>query len=169
MNAYDVYEKKGTVLMVQTDHVSGEVIGTALQDFYDAGAFNVQVIPTVTKKNRPGHLFIVDCAPEDGDAMERVILDELGATGWHRLQTAHRHVGTEIIERQVTFDTPDGPYRLPLKIKVVKNRPDRLRPEHDGCLALREALRGRGVWLSLSQISCEVVRQVEMQMAEEKR
>ena len=35
-------------------------MGSVIEYLYDAGACNVQVIPTITKKNRPGYLFLID-------------------------------------------------------------------------------------------------------------
>lgn len=156
-----IYEKPGSILMVQVDHISGEAIGTIIDDLYRAGAFNVQVIPTITKKNRPGHLFLIDGAPNDLEKIEEVILGEIGATGWHHLKSAHRHVGTEIIEREVGFDTPEGRLLFTTQIKIVKKKPDQMRPEHASCFAIREALREKGVHLSLTEIQQSIIQQVK--------
>ena len=151
MRSPDIYEKEGVVLLVQTDHLSGELMGTAIADLYEAGAFNVQVIPSVTKKNRPANCFIIDCAPTGLEAVENVILDELESTGWHRLTSGHRHVVTEIQEFQMEFDTPKGRAEFPVRVKTVPCRPGRWRPEHDSCTALRTFLSEKGMELSLNE------------------
>lgn len=158
----NVYEKRGCVLLVQTDHITGELIGTVIEDFYRAGAFNVQVIPTITKKNRPGHLFFIDASPDDNLQIESLIVNELRATGWHRLESVHRHVATEIRRQKVVFDTDVGPLSFTVKIKVVKEQPGHIRPEHASCLALRAALREKGVNLSLHEINQEIIRQLSI-------
>lgn len=155
-----IYEKPGRVLLIQADHISGEIIGTVMQDLYEAGAFNVQVIPTITKKNRPGYLFIVDAAAGDNCAIENVIVHELGASGWHVIETNHRHVGTDILERDVTFETSQGAFTFTAAVKVFKKQPQRMRPEHASCLAIREALKGKGVHMTLTEISQHIITQL---------
>ena len=156
-----IYEKEGVVLLVQTDHLSGEDIGTAIAALYSAGAFNVQVIPTVTKKNRPGHLFVVDCLAAGLPAVEDAILDELESTGWHMVKTGHRHVATEIREFTLEFDTPSGRAEFPVKVKAVKCRPRRWRPEHDSCAALREFMREAGVKISTSEARMLILEKLQ--------
>lgn len=156
----NIYEKPGCVLLVQADHISGEIIGTVIDDLYKAGAYNVQVVPTVTKKNRPGYIFFIDIAPGDNLQVESIIIREIGATGWHRIETGHRHVGTEIRHCDVVFDTPEGPLSYTAAIKVVRERQQQIRPEHSSCLALRETLREKGVELSLNEINRSIIEQV---------
>lgn len=160
-----IYEKPGNILFVQTDHVPGEVIGTVIEDLYKAGAFNVQVISSVTKKNRPGYLFFIDTAPGDHSRIESIIIHDLGATGWHRLESGHRHVATEIWQREVVFDTPEGPLHYVAAVKVLKKKPEQMRPEHSSCLELREALREKGVNLSLREIDQSIIQQVSMALS----
>lgn len=168
MNILDnIYEKPGNVILIQTDHISGEVIGTVIEDFYEAGAFNVQVIPTITKKNRPGYLFLIDTMQGACPQIESIIINELGATGWHQLESCHRHVGTEIWEREVVFDTPKGPYHCLVPIKVLRKKTSQMRPEHSGCLELREKLREKGVNLSLTEIRQSIIQQVKTAQLEQ--
>jgi uncharacterized protein (DUF111 family) len=155
-----IHEKPGNILLVQTDHNPGDVIGTVIEDFYKAGAFNVQVISSVTKKNRPGYLFFIDTAPGENSQIESIIINDLGATGWHQLGSEHRHIATEIWHREVVFDTPAGPYRHMAAVKVVMKKPEQMRPEHSSCVAAREALREKGANLSLKEISESIIRQV---------
>ena len=156
-----IYEKKGNIFFVQVDHLSGEMIGTAIEDLYEAGAMNVQVIPTVTKKNRPGYLFFIDVPKGRNSAIESVIM-ELGSSGWHLIETAHRHVATEIRDMEVTFETPEGPFNFAVQFKVMQDHRKRIHPEHSSCLALREILRKRGVHLSLNDLYMQVIRQINL-------
>lgn len=34
----DIYSKEGLLILVQIDHLSGELLGNVIEDFYDAGA-----------------------------------------------------------------------------------------------------------------------------------
>ncbi len=156
-----IYEIKGNILFVQVDHLSGELIGTAIEDFYEAGARNVQVIPTVTKKNRPGHLFLID-APQDRLAAVESLILELGSSGWHLIETAHRHVATEIRDVEVTFETPEGPFDFAVRVKVVRGHGENMRPEHSSCLALREILGMKGVRIPLKDLYTQILRQIDV-------
>lgn len=167
MDLSHVYEKEGIVLLAQVDHVSGEILGTAIEDLYEAGAYNVQVIATVTKKNRPGHLFVVDCGKQECPDVEAVLLRELGITGWHRIKTGHRHVGTRVEVYSVIFATPSGPKQYPVQVKRVKHYAHSIRPEHASCLQIRQALKRENVFLSLEMIRTEIIQQIEKQTSKE--
>ena len=69
----DIHSKDGLVFMVQADHLSGECVGQAIGHLYTAGAANVQVVPAITKKNRPSYLFFIDCRPDSADRVEEAI------------------------------------------------------------------------------------------------
>lgn len=156
-----IYTKEGIVLIVQVDHVSGEILGTAIEDLYQAGAHNVQVISSITKKNRPGYLVFIDTHSNALASIENTIIEDLAATGWHVLRTDHRHIATEIIVRRVEFATPQGIYQCTAEIKMQKSNPDELRPEHSSCLSIRKALAERGLDLPLHRISQSIVEQVK--------
>ena len=85
----DIYTKTGLLFVIQVDHLSGEIIGDLIESFYSAGAKNVQVISTITKKNRPAYMIVVDGNEASADEIERVIVEECGSSGWHRISTKH--------------------------------------------------------------------------------
>ena len=157
----NVFEKKATLFFVQVDHVCGETLGTVIDDLYQAGAYNVQIISTITKKNRPGYLFTIDCGENNHNQIEHVILNEIGATGWHKISTGHRHVATKIEQHIVSFNTPEGEIHLPIQIKLVPSFPNRIRPEHDSCLMVRNILKEKGMNLSLEEIKYEICNQLQ--------
>ena len=45
-----LYSKEGMLLLVQVDHLNGELLGEVIDHFYEAGAKNVQIVSTITKK-----------------------------------------------------------------------------------------------------------------------
>ena len=45
------YSKEAVLFLVQVDHLSGEILGDVVDSFYAAGAKNVQIISSITKKN----------------------------------------------------------------------------------------------------------------------
>lgn len=81
-----VYSKEGLLFLVQDDHLSGELLGSAIEYLYAVGARNVQRVPSVTKKNRPGQAIFIDAPVNLAQGIERLIVEELASTGWHRIK-----------------------------------------------------------------------------------
>jgi uncharacterized protein (DUF111 family) len=150
-------EQVGTLLLVQVDHLSGELLGDALEQLYAAGAANVQIVSTLTKKGRPSSLIVIDVLPDKLDAVEQAVVTELGATGWHRMTTQHVHLRTEIVVRRLSILTPAGTLEHEVRGKRVAMDGKTARPEYGSCIALRDRLRTEfSLWLPLY----EVVRMV---------
>lgn len=136
----NIFTKKGLVFMVQVDHLSGENLGQVIQYLYDAGASNVQVIPTITKKNRPAHIVFIDCRNEYSDMIEKVIARELTSGGWHRINTEHRHLCTEILKKQVSVVSEAGQFLFDIEGKKIGDGCSNIRPEHQNCLDLKDEI-----------------------------
>jgi len=69
------------VLETSLDDVTGEVLGYTIGKLYDSGALDVQAIPTVTKKNRPGYILKVICKPENEVNLAELVMKETGSLG----------------------------------------------------------------------------------------
>lgn len=139
-----IYTCQGVLLYVQVDHISAEILGSAIESLYYAGALNVQVLASITKKNRPAHVVIIDLRPESIDEVERVIVEELGSTGWHRFESEHRHVPVELIQKEIRIQTESGDFEFIAEGKQIKNRPETIRPEHRSCVELQRILKEKG-------------------------
>lgn len=149
-----IFTKPGLLFLVQVDHIPGEIMGSAVEFLYEAGAENVQVIPTVTKKNRPGQIFLIDAKPEEAELIEGIIRKELGATGWHRLETNHRRLPVQIIGRDFRVEMTPTYFDFHAEGKVVDGDLLTVRPEHRSCVNLRSEISARfGRTLSLGQVS----------------
>jgi uncharacterized protein (DUF111 family) len=134
------YHHGGNLLFVQIDHLSGELLGEALKSLCSAGAKNVQLLPTLTKKGRPGQLLLVDVRQDQLASVEETLLSEFGVTGWHRLATEHVFLKTENLKCDLTVLTPDGTLREQVQGKRLTDPPGPAVPEHRSCVALRERL-----------------------------
>lgn len=75
------------LFLAQFDDVPGELVGFVLEKLTDAGCKNVQIIPTLTKKGRPGYILLVDGKNEE--KIKSVLIDEVGITGYHVIKTTH--------------------------------------------------------------------------------
>ncbi len=81
-----------SILETNLDNVTGEVIGHMFQKLLEVGARDVTVIPTLTKKNRPGHLLRVITKPSDCDKISEAIIRETGTLGVRVLPYVHRNI-----------------------------------------------------------------------------
>jgi len=138
------FEKPGSLIIVQVDHLSGEMLGELWEQLSSKGAKNVQLLSTLTKKGRPGHLLLIDISPERMSELEDFLVSDLGVCGWHRLLSEHVHVGTEVVSRELIFRTPNGSLQMKVAGKRIKNSSVPIRPEHDGCVQVQTRLRQEG-------------------------
>jgi len=138
------YERAGILVFVQIDHLSGELIGEALEQMLANGAANVQLLPSLTKKGRPGQLLLIDVPRDKLSGIEEILITELGVGGWHCLHTQHVHFGTETVIMKLTFQTPNGPLHMKAKGKRSKdNEGGMVRPEHSCCVSVCQELRDK--------------------------
>lgn len=140
----ELFKKDGNLLYVQADHVTGELLGSVIEYLYEAGACNVQVIPTVTKKNRPGYIFLIDVKSGSLEKVEQVLIRELSVTGWHRIHTEHCHLAVDYLKKQVEFRMGQDRFCMEVEGKKTCGIAETLRPEHRSCAELKEILRSRG-------------------------
>jgi hypothetical protein len=145
-------ENPGALFLFQIDHLSGEEVGCLVEQLYGWGAKNVNVISTVTKKGRPGHLILVDAGRMDTAGLPERMARMFGTCGYHRFETSHVFLGSD--GQKVSLKVRCGERLLDeeLEIKVIgdQGRPLARRPEYDGlvnlCRRLEQAL---GVTVSL--------------------
>lgn len=90
------------------DDITGEALGFALDEIYEAGAKEVFYTPVQMKKNRPGILLTAIVTKEDKDAVVKAIFTNTTTIGI-REKVCDRYV----LDRQIeTVDTPFGSVRI---------------------------------------------------------
>lgn len=136
-----LYSKEGLIFLIQVDHLNGELIGNMIDSFYEAGAKNVQIVSAVTKKNRPSYMIFVDAREKDADAIEQVIVEECGSSGWHRIETCHRHTNVSILKKDITIRTAKATYEFQVEGKVIDDDTANARPEYENCASLKKFLQ----------------------------
>jgi len=137
----DINSKNSVLFLVQIDHLSGECVANAIECFYEAGASNVQVIPSVTKKNRPSYIFLIDCRAGREDVIELVIINELGTGGWHQMDTVHRYLRNRIIKRRIEIRNNDQKFEYTIEGKEFDS--DTIRPEYENVSELKNIIKKR--------------------------
>ena len=122
--------KPGRLLLAQVDDVSGEIIGYFVNRVMDKGARNVHVIPTLTKKNRPGYIMLIDIEPAGEEDIGSFLARELGVAGYHILDTEHAYSRVSFVTSTIEFRHQHrvvshqcllklvGPADKPLHVKV---------------------------------------------------
>ena len=108
---------KISILETNLDDVTGEILGHTVDRLMEEGALDVTIIPTIAKKNRPGHLLRVITKSNMNDVLSELIIRETGTLGVRTIPYVHRNiVSREIIPVEVDFD---GQMRM-ARLKVAK-------------------------------------------------
>ncbi|MFQ5986061.1 MAG: nickel pincer cofactor biosynthesis protein LarC [Thermoplasmata archaeon] len=130
-----------SVLETNLDDVTGEVLGHLAQRLTEAGVLDFHLVPTVTKKNRPGHLLQVFTPPGREDRIVGLIQRETGTLGVRVNSTQRRMV----LERETkTLEVPalDG---AKIRFKVARDTQGEVlnvKPEYED---VREAAESLGI------------------------
>ncbi|MFX0081944.1 MAG: nickel pincer cofactor biosynthesis protein LarC [Candidatus Hodarchaeota archaeon] len=75
------YVEKVSILETDVDDVSGEILGNFFNEFKEEKVLDLQIIPSLTKKNRPSYIIKVLCYPEYTFELIEKIIHELGTLG----------------------------------------------------------------------------------------
>lgn len=75
------YTEQVAILETDVDDVSGEILGSFINKFEKEEILDIQIFPSITKKNRPGHNIKILCYPEQTFELIEKIIYELGTLG----------------------------------------------------------------------------------------
>lgn len=144
--------------MAQVDDVPGELMGEFIGRAEALGARNVQVVPSLTKKNRPAYLVYLDVPAALEAAAGRLLGADLGCWGYRVLAAEHRHFEITRGTLVVTVQRGDLSHRASVRYKTIADRGERLRvkAEHDDLAALCAALRAIDVEVPLAVVKASV-------------
>ena len=152
-------QKDSRLLLVQVDHVSGEVLGFAVERIMQLGAHNVQLLPTVTKKNRPGNIIIIDSGSEREEAIALFLAQELKVSGYHRINTEHVFHKVSFREKTLVLSENGRLHETRCRFKVMGEleSPVAVDVEHDFLVGLqRELSEGWERYFSLEELRSKV-------------
>lgn len=112
------YVEEVTVLETAVDDVSGELLGNFVQVIEKEEILDIEIIPSITKKNRPGHIIKILCDPTQSfDLIYKIIL-ELGTLGV-RFYTSKRVCIDRKFEK-CNIEINNDKYELNLKISYIQ-------------------------------------------------
>jgi pyridinium-3,5-bisthiocarboxylic acid mononucleotide nickel chelatase len=80
------------LLETNVDDVTGEVLGSLIEELMAMGAMDVCVVPATMKKGRAGQIIRAVVKAEDGPAVARRIMLETGSLGVRVMPVRHRLV-----------------------------------------------------------------------------
>ena len=130
LEAADETPDRVTVIEANIDDTNAQVFGHLMEQALAAGALDIFYTPVQMKKNRPGVLLTLLCAPADAERMTDLIFRETTTLG-----VRHREEQRTILRREhVTVETEFGPIR----IKVARNAKGQVinsAPEFEDCRA----------------------------------
>ncbi|HWC24164.1 MAG TPA: nickel insertion protein [Flexivirga sp.] len=108
------------LLLAQVDDASGEVLGFVLDELTRVGAKNVQLLSTIGKKGRPGHVLLVDVDPADEEDVAALLVGELGIWGYRVLESTHKHFEIRRYQVRLELQLGDGAiHQHPLRLKRI--------------------------------------------------
>ncbi|MCK4383215.1 MAG: DUF111 family protein, partial [Candidatus Lokiarchaeota archaeon] len=112
------YVEEVTVLETAVDDVSGEILGNFVQTLEDENILDVQIIPSITKKNRPGHIIKILCNPQNNFDLIYKTLRELGTLGVRYYTTKRVCVDRKLVKSTIELNNKN--YELQFKISYIQ-------------------------------------------------
>jgi len=145
------------LLMTNVDNITCEQVPYLIEELMKLGAKNVHVVPAITKKGRPEHIFLIDSEEETLDSLAEFMALETGALGVRVLTTEHYPFDYEIKRFFISFfdvsETPVWEGNISLKIVIGKNqKPLSARVEYEELKELSGRVKEAGVRLSMYEI-----------------
>ncbi|KEO80881.1 nickel pincer cofactor biosynthesis protein LarC [Tumebacillus flagellatus] len=115
------------VLEAQVDDCTPETCGYVMERLFENAALDVYYTPVLMKKNRPGTLISVLCAPPDASKLEEILLRETTTFGVRQSVWSRR-----ALERKFeSVETSYGTVRV--KIGSLNGRVLQATPEYEDC------------------------------------
>jgi uncharacterized protein (TIGR00299 family) protein len=121
-----------SVIEASIDDMNPQIFGYFQERVLAAGALDVYVTSIHMKKNRPGHLLTVLCAPDQTESIVGLIFAETTTIGV-RHTTARRKA---LARETVSVETEYGNIRI--KVSARDGRQLNFAPEYDDCRRLAE-------------------------------
>lgn len=152
-------EKKSKLLLAQLDHVSGETLGFAIEMIMELGAYNVQLIPSITKKNRPGNIMLIDVESAKEGVISDFLARELKVSGYHRINTSHVFHKITFVRKRFGINVNGKNRRFQFEIKLTgdPSNPSSFDVEHSALVKVQKSVKGKsGAFIPLSELRAMV-------------
>ncbi len=150
------------LIMAQIDDATGEVLQDVMERLHLAGARNVQLLATLAKKGRPGHVLLIDIPAEREDDVALVLAGELGVWGYRVLQSEHRHFDIHRLSKPLVVRAGGETLTFDLGWKRIEKEGRLLavKVEHDHLVRLRDELERKGLKVPLRRLRASLEQQL---------
>ena len=111
-------------LEANIDDSTGEELGFAMEQLFEAGALDVFYTSCFMKKNRPAYMLTVLCKNEDSEKMEEIIFNQTTTIGIRRCVMER----TVLEREELSVQTPYGNAKIKL---LIHNNRKRFAPEYE--------------------------------------
>ncbi|HIC94689.1 MAG TPA: DUF111 family protein [Anaerolineae bacterium] len=147
------------LVMVNVDNVAGEAVPYIIEKLMNLGAESVYAIPAITKKGRPGFIFLIDTAREKVEAIGDFLAREIGTLGL-RLFEEVEHIKFNYEMKRVKLSlkddvTDEGALNLAVGVKVIHGKDGSVasvKAEYEELKAAASALTKAGMNVSLTAL-----------------
>ncbi len=112
------YVEEVSILETAVDDVSGEILGNFINILGNEDILDIQIIPSITKKNRPGHVIKIICDPSRSYDLILKTLKELGTLGVRFYSSKRVCVDRKSVNEKIEINGKW--YELNFKISFIK-------------------------------------------------
>ena len=150
------------LILAQVDDASGEILQDVAERLHGTGARNVQVLASLGKKGRPGHVLLIDLPAHREADVALLLGTELGVWGYRVMESRHRHFDIRLRRKSLRVRLSGEWIELELGCKRIERNGRLLavKVEHDHLVRLRDTLAARGHAASLRQLRTLIEREL---------
>jgi hypothetical protein len=150
------------LIIAQVDDASGEVLQDVAERLHVTGARNVQVLASLGKKGRPGHVLMIDVPAQREEDVAALLATELGVWGYRVLESRHQHFDIRVQGRPVRVQLGEESFELEIGCKWIERhgKPLAVKVEHEHLVRLRDMLAARNHSISLRQLRTMLEREL---------
>ncbi|TXT55611.1 MAG: hypothetical protein BAJALOKI2v1_640023 [Promethearchaeota archaeon] len=153
------YVETISVLETDVDDITGEILGNFISILEEENVLDIQIFPSLTKKNRPSHIIKVLCHPKDKFEIMELMIKELGTLGV-RFNTINRVCIKRTFEK-VDLKIKNENYSVNYKISFTEEENKKtiinIKPEFDD---LKKISDDSGLPIKIIQIYAQ--REIEL-------
>jgi hypothetical protein len=150
------------LILAQVDDATGEVLQDVMERLHRAGSRNVQLLASLAKKGRPGHVLLIDVPAAREDDVALVLGTELGVWGYRVVESSHRHFDIHLLNKPLRVRVADEMLTFEVGWKRIEKEGCLLavKIEHDHLASLRDELERKGVQVSLRWLRANLEQQL---------
>jgi len=136
--------------MTYVDDIPGEILIHALNKIIGKDCKNFHIIPSITKKGRPGYIVLIDVDKNKIDDVVKTLIFEYGILGFRIISEEHKPIS--YIEKQIKVTFKGEKYIVRLKAIVSEKEVISVKAEYEDLSKIQNKLLEKGIRTSLKKI-----------------